>query len=69
MDNKETLKIVSPVHEDPLYCTLLKVSEDIKDITKKIKEEKINFKLKSRLLIEEENPIVSRCGDCNSILV
>lgn len=31
--------------------------------------DKINIKLKTRLLIDEDNAIASRCGHCNAILV
>lgn len=61
MDNKD-LTIVRPYTEDPLYSTLLSLNaDDMKLLSKSNKDDKMNFKLKSRLLIEEENSIVSRC--------
>ena len=33
------------------------------------KEDRSNFKLKTRLLIEDENMVASRCNKCNVILI
>ena len=71
LEKKADLAIVNPIESDPLYSILVVElhSTDLRPLASCSPEDRLNFKLKSRLLIEDENPIVSRCGYCNSILV
>lgn len=70
MDKPELLTVKVPYNEDPLYEELLALSQDcLKVLAKSVKDDRMNFKLKSRLLIEEKNPVVTRCGECNCILI
>ena len=70
MDQPEKLTVKVPYTEDPLYEEFLQLSQPcLKVFAKSAKDDKMNIKLKSRLLIEEKNPVVSRCGDCNCILL
>ena len=60
-DNSEKLAQVLPLFNDPLYQVLEKMKGDLKLLLKSDKEDRLNFKLKTRLLIEDENPVASRC--------
>jgi hypothetical protein len=41
----------------------------INNLSKLPTHDKINYKLKTRLLIDEEHAEATRCGDCSAILV
>lgn len=59
-----------PVTEDPLYRNLLSISSDMASTLSKCNRlEKMNFKLKTRLLMKVENSVASRCGSCHAILI
>jgi len=66
------LTIIKPATEDPLYKEIFALSQPtLKNFAKKDtskKEERLNVRLKSRLLIEDTNVILSRCTDCQCII-
>jgi hypothetical protein len=66
------LTIIKPATEDPLFKEIFALSEQtLKTFAKKDtskREEKLNVRLKSRLLIEDTNAILSRCTDCQCII-
>eukprot|EP00347_Sterkiella_histriomuscorum_P003316 403364752 len=68
-DNPKQLAQVQPQTNDPLYQLLDGFKDDIKFLQKSSKYEKQNFNLKTRLLMEDDNPIASRCSHCNVILI
>jgi hypothetical protein len=53
MEHKEKLTLVKPITEDPLYKNLLALPEDVKALAKCSSVDKMNFKLKTRLLMDD----------------
>jgi len=66
--------VLKPLNSDPLYKKLLENEKElneafIKSLEKSNPKAKVNFKLKSRLLMEDANPIATRCPHCQTILI
>ncbi|TNV87616.1 hypothetical protein FGO68_gene5042 [Halteria grandinella] len=61
-----------PLDDDPLYSSINKLSQttvlSLTETSASTKAEKLNIKLKNRLLFEDPNAKLSRCQDCFSIL-
>ena len=65
------LTVIKPNSEDPLYSKLQDLPDTVvKSLMKGTskKGSRMNFQLKSRILMESENPIVSRCYACGVTL-
>ena len=61
--------ILKPLNTDPLYKKLLENEKElndtfIKSLEKSNPKTKLNFKLKTRLIMEDANPIATRCPHC-----
>jgi hypothetical protein len=63
--------VLKPLTSDPLFTKVLE--SDLSDAFIKTLEKtphgKLNFKLKTRLLMEDDNPVASRCQRCQAILI
>ncbi len=61
--------VLKPVNTDPLYQKLLENDKElndsfIKSLEKANPKAMLNFKLKTRLLMEDANPVATRCPHC-----
>jgi hypothetical protein len=68
------LTVLKPLNIDPLYQKLLENEKElsdafIKSLEKSNPKAKINYKLKTRLLMEDDNPVATRCPHCKTILI
>lgn len=56
------------MNTDPIFEHIDKIGEDIKELSNKDASEKVNIRLKTRLMADDENAIPSRCPKCQCIL-
>jgi len=67
--NRKTLAITQPPENDVMYKHLLHIKPgEMKELREADAKEKVNFKLKTRLLAHEGNENVFKCKFCNVVL-
>jgi hypothetical protein len=67
-DNPTDIALIKPYSSDPLFQSLEEIGDDFKVLISKKKNDKINIKLNSRLLITDEYGTLSRCVFCDCSL-
>jgi hypothetical protein len=67
INSPDAICSLHPYDTDPVY-NYFKEMSSLSSLFACKKYDKINYKLKSRIFIEDKNFVEARCADCNSIL-
>jgi len=66
-ENQETLALIKPADQDPIFKLVAKLGDSLKELMKCKQYDKMNIRLKSRLMIHDES-MPKQCGTCNVVL-